>query len=253
MSRLFDAYRAFHQQGFVPIFSPDEFDPKMLIEACIAAGARGIEYTLRRSDAREMIPWIRNNHPELYLLIGSTMDDEKIATHVKKRYPQVFTFAELDALDVDGFVSMLPFDKETIKTYAPRRLVVPSSYTLSEAYFQVRSGAHFAKILGPDLSLVKHCRKTPTYDFCPIMATGGMTVQLIPEAVAAGAVVLGAGLDLMLAGQPADISAKKATGLIADYIRITNEARARTWPEMMGAIDADKQTWLDSLPHYHPF
>ena len=253
MSRLFDAYRAFHQQGFVPIFAPDEFDPKMLVKACVAAGAKGIEYTLRRLDANSMIPWIRENYPELYLLIGSTVDDDRIVNHARKRYPQLLTFAELDAMDIDGFVSMLPFDKETIKTYSPRRLVVPSAYTLSEAYFQMRSGAHFAKMLGPGLELMKHCRKTPTYDFCPIMATGGMTIQLIPEAVAAGAVVLGAGFDTMLAGQPADISVKKATGIIADYIRVTNEARAKRWPEMMRAVDADRQTWLNSLPHYHPF
>jgi len=56
MSRLFDAYRAFHEQGFIPIFTEDGFDSRMLIDACVAAGLKGIEYTLRKRDADTMIP-----------------------------------------------------------------------------------------------------------------------------------------------------------------------------------------------------
>ena len=43
--RYFQAYRAFHEQGFIPIFVHDHFDSKVLIEASVAAGCTGIEYT----------------------------------------------------------------------------------------------------------------------------------------------------------------------------------------------------------------
>src|SRR5438046_1863577 len=47
-NRVFEAYRAFHDQVFMPIFVEDGYDSKLLIEACVAAGMKGIEYTLRR-------------------------------------------------------------------------------------------------------------------------------------------------------------------------------------------------------------
>ena len=85
----------------------DHFDSKTLVKACVAAGCAGIEYTLRRRDAHVMVPWIREHYPELFLLVGSTIDDDRIVTQMKKRHPQLLTLAEIDALGLDGFVSMI--------------------------------------------------------------------------------------------------------------------------------------------------
>ena len=52
---LLDIYRAVHEQVFLPIFVQDHFDTKTLVEACVQAGCKCIEYTLRRADADEMI------------------------------------------------------------------------------------------------------------------------------------------------------------------------------------------------------
>jgi 2-keto-3-deoxy-6-phosphogluconate aldolase len=57
--RLFDVYRAVHTQGFLPIFVKDDFQTRTLVEGCVEAGMKVIEYTLRREDAREAIPWIQ--------------------------------------------------------------------------------------------------------------------------------------------------------------------------------------------------
>jgi 2-keto-3-deoxy-6-phosphogluconate aldolase len=252
LSRLFDAYRAFHEQGFIPIFVHDDLDSKMLVDACIEAGARGIEYTLRRRDANEMIPWIRENYPNLYLLAGSTMDNEGIVGRVKRRHPQALTVAELDAMDVDGFVSMMAYSEQSIRKYAPTRLLMPCAMTSNEAFFQIGAGAHFAKLIGPDVEMVKRCRAVPTYDYCPIMITGGMTTQRIPEAVTAGAVLIGSGFDLMLKGERNPTRATIVQRL-REFIEVTAEARAKQWPEMAAAMGGDAQAWLDSLPHIHPF
>ena len=253
MRRLFDAYRAFHEQAFIPIFVHDHFDSLTLLDACLEAGVKGIEYTLRRSDADTMIPWIRQNYPKLYLLVGSTQDDESIVRKAQARYPQLRTIAELDAMGVDGFVSMIGFSTESIKRYSPRRLVIPTAMTVNEAFFQVGAGAHFAKMLGPNLNLVKTCRGEPTFGFCPILVTGGMNLERIPKAMNAGAMVIGSGFDLILKGQPSDISAKGAAKLLKQYLEVTQGARAKKWPEMARAIGGDARTWLDSLPHHHPF
>lgn len=253
MSRLFEAYKAFHQQGFIPIFTGDGFDSKKLVEACVMAGFKCIEYTLRRDDADRMIPWIRKTYPELYLLVGSTVDDDRIIAKMKKRYPQLLTLAQIDAMDADGMVSMLGWSFESIRKYSQRRMVVPTAMTVTEALQQVSAGAQFIKLHGDNLGFVKKCREKATFDFCPILVTGGMTLERIPEAVAAGAMVAGAGFDLILKGRSAEVTAKEIADILKKFREVMYEARLKVWPDMMKAVGGDSAAWLDSLPHYHPF
>ena len=64
MKRLIDVYRVLHQQAFIPIFVRDHIpDSKKLIEGCLEAGMRVIEYTQRQLDAPTMIPCIRKIIP----------------------------------------------------------------------------------------------------------------------------------------------------------------------------------------------
>ena len=253
MARLFEAYRAFHEQGFVPIFTEDGFDSRVLVEACLLAGMKGIEYTLRRHDAPEMIPWIRKNFPDLFLLVGSTLDDERIVRKMRKKHPQIRTLAEVTLWGVDGFVSMLGWSVESIRKYSPTHVIAPSAMTVTEALQQTGAGAHFQKLLGPDVSLVKLCRNDASFDYCPILVTGGQNLERIPQTIDAGAVLVGAGFDLTLKGLPKDVGAQQVAGILRQYLAVTAEARARKFPQMTAAIGKDRQTWLDALPHYHTF
>jgi 2-keto-3-deoxy-6-phosphogluconate aldolase len=252
MNRIQEAYRAIHEQGFLPIFVEDDLDTKMLVEACVAAGVKAIEYTLRRRDADKRIPWIRRNYPDLILLVGSTLDDEKIVNHSQTKFSQLLTLAELDALGVDGFVSMVGWSTESIRKYAPTRIIMPAVMTVTEALQQIGAGAHFAKILGADMDLVKRCRSSPTFDFCPIMVTGGMTLQAIPEAVDAGAVLIGSGFDLMLKGMEKP-NGRQTADRIQTFVEITQQSRNRKWPALARVNGNGFRSWLESLPHYHPF
>jgi len=253
MSELFDIYRTFHEQGFVPIFVKDHFDTKLLVEACVRAGLKGIEITLRRDDADTMIPWVRENYPDLRILVGSTIDDERIVEFTRRKFPQVRTLAELDAMGVGGFVSIMGMREETIARYSPTRLVIPCAERVTQALEYVRAGAQMIKVLGPDVDHVRAFRSTPTFGFCPVIVTGGMAIDRLPMYIEAGAVMVGAGFDGMLRGRPADITVDEVTEVLKTFIQATREARERFWPEMSAAIGADRQTWLDSLPHYHPF
>ena len=250
--RHFQAYRAFHEQGFIPIFVHDHFDSKVLIEASVAAGCKGIEYTLRRSDAREMIPWIRKNYPDLFLLVGSTLDNEKIVTKMRKKSPQLMTIEEVAQFGVDGFVSMLGWTTKSIQKYSPDHIVVPMAMTVNEALAQAAAGAHLIKILG-DIELVTKLRWPAAFGYCPIMVTGGMTPDRIPQAVAAGAIMTGSGFDLICKDQPADIKVPQVTRLLTGYLDAMRQARAKHHPELTAAMGGDSKTWLDALPHYHPF
>lgn len=252
-SRVNESYRSVHEQGFMPIFVQDDYDSKKLVEACVEAGCKCIEYTLRRRDADKMIPWIREQYPELHLFIGSTLDNDRIVNKMRLKYPQLLTISELADIGVDGFVSMLGWSLESIRKYSDTHVIIPRATTATEAFQQVGAGAHFAKFVGPDINLVRGSRAAPTFDYCPIFFTGGATLKKIPEIIDAGAVVVGAGFDLILRGQGKDISCKQMSSLLKSYIDVTNEARANKFPQLMQTLGKGEQVWLDALPHYHPF
>ena len=253
MGRLFDAYRAAHEQGFVPIFVQDDFDSGVLLEACLASGVKVIEYTLRRSDAAEMIPWIRKTYPDLYVLVGSTLDSDRIVRKMRRRHPQLMTLQQLADAGVDGFVSMLGWSLESIRKYSPTHVVIPSANTATQAFVQTGAGAHFTKLSGTHLDLVRQCRMPPTFEFCPIFVTGGVTTERMRDAMGAGAILLASGFDVILKGRPSDIGVKEIAEALSEYVETAQQAREAVWPEVAAAVGADRQTWLDSLPHYHPF
>jgi 2-keto-3-deoxy-6-phosphogluconate aldolase len=253
MDRLHSVYRRIYEQGFLPIFTQNDYDSKALVEACVLAGCRGIEYTLRRRDAHIMIPWIREHYPDLCLLIGSTLDSESLVQQARTRHPQLLTMKELGSIGVDGFVSMVGFRPETLNRYSSTHLMIAPVSTMYEAYCAIEAGAHFVKVAGTQLELVKYLRGDATFGFCPIMVTGGMTMDRIPTAVEAGAVLIGSGFELLLQGLPVDSSARQAANALAPFLDATHKARDKKWPALAKARDGDFNTWLAALPHHHPF
>ena len=161
---VFEAYRAFHDQGFTPIFTEDGFDSKLLVEGCVAAGLTSIEYTLRRRDAAQMIPWIRQHYPELRVFAGSTLDDDCLVHLAKPKHPQLRTLDELADMGVAGFISATGWRMENIRRYSETHVVAPTAMTITEAMQQLGAGAHFIKMQGSDLGLVSRCRQANTFD-----------------------------------------------------------------------------------------
>ncbi|MEO6907161.1 MAG: hypothetical protein ABI210_04650 [Abditibacteriaceae bacterium] len=239
MNRLNETYRAFYQQGFIPIFVQDDDDPKTQVTAAVTAGCSLIEYTQRRFDAPEMIPWIKREFPDLHIVIGSVLDDDSIVRQQRRHYPQLRTLDEWADLGVDGFVSMLGWKRETIAKWSSTHFVVPSAMTLREANLQMSAGAHFIKMDGRDLDLVKRCGEPPVFGFCPIFVTGGMTLDRIPIALRSGAVAVAAGFDL-ITKESGDIT----EAILAEAIR----RRIELVKEYRGEVPED----LNDLPHYIP-
>jgi 2-keto-3-deoxy-6-phosphogluconate aldolase len=253
MSRLFETYRAVHEQAFVPLFVHDDRDSHLLVEACAEAGCRVIEYTQRRQDAPTMIPWIRRRFPELHILAGSTLEDDAIVHQARRRHPQLRTLAELSDMGVDGFVSLVGWKPDNIRKHAATHLVIPAAMTVNEAYQQFAAGAHFIKVFGPGLDLVRWCRNPAAFEFCPLFITGGMTPDRISEAVGAGVMVVGSGFDLLLRDTTSPGSAADIGRVVRHYIDVTRAAQCKAWPALAAAAGQDCRTWLDALPHNHHF
>jgi 2-keto-3-deoxy-6-phosphogluconate aldolase len=255
MNRLFNVYRSVHEQGFLPIFVEDDLDSKMLVDACITAGCKGIEYTLRRRDAHTMIPWIRKNYPDLFLLVGSTLDSDLIIQRARKRnHEQLLTLDELADMGVDGFISMHGFSEKTIRKFSQRHLLIPAAGTITEALRQFEAGAHFIKILGPNMDLVRLCRSPATFDYCPIFLTGGMTTGRIIEAVQAGAVLTGSGFEVMLKEfSIKEHTSKEIIKILTKYLKTMQKAIDTYHPDLGRLQGLDNTHWLRGLPHQHPF
>lgn len=253
-NNLVYAYRTVHQQGFLPIFVAGNFDNRRLVHLCVAAGFRAIEYTLRCKDAQEMIPWIKKNYPELLLMVGSTIDSDPIVNRLRQKLGSFLCLDDLADLGVDGFVSMHAFKERSFTKFAGSHLLIPAVYTVNEALVQFESGAHFLKMLGPDLTLVKQATSPPTFGYCPVMVTGGMDKNLIPTAVQAGSVLVGSGFDLILKGNDmGTMTDEEIIKILKDYKRTVQTTITAKYPELDKTLNLTNEEWLRRLPHQHPF
>ena len=64
---------------------------------------------------------------------------------------------------------------------------------------------------------------------------------------------MASGFDLTLKGLPTDVSRKQVVEILKQYMAAAQAARAERFPQLADAAGADRQAWLDALPHYHPF
>ena len=247
---LFKKYRKLIEQAFLPIFVSDDFDTETLLEACRLADLSGIEYTLRRSDAKEIIPTLKKRFPHTVLLVGSTIDADEIVETLKEKHTQLLTLEEL-APYTDGFVSMLPYSNETLKKYTPTHICVPTAESCGEALRQIKSGAAFIKVLGPDFSFSKKLHAAPTFNFCPTLITGGVTEERMEEAFVAGNIICAAGFDLILKGEnPKTLTPQKAKMRIENFVRSAKAAREKAMPFLTDVETLSDEEFLKVLPHY---
>jgi 2-keto-3-deoxy-6-phosphogluconate aldolase len=148
---------------------------------------------------------------------------------------------------------MLGWTEHSVRKYAPTHVIMPTAMTVTEALLQTSWGAHFQKLMGTDIGFIKRCRGDAAFDYCPIIVTGGQTPATIPATIQAGAMMIGTGFDLTLKGQPADVGVPKITEVMKQYLQVSQQARAQTWPDLAKTDAGPKQAWLDALPHWHPF
>jgi 2-keto-3-deoxy-6-phosphogluconate aldolase len=247
-----DLYREFYKQAFIPIFVNDGMDALLQAEACVRAGFRVIEFTQRRDDLLESLCRIKSDYPELYVLAGSAVDSSQLVQSQKRHFPHLLNFEEMVSAGIDGFVSMMKFSDRTISRYCRSHLLIPSASTVNEARDLLDAGAHFIKILGPELGLARQISSDPLFKFCPLFLTGGMNIERIAQAFESGAMVVASGFDLTLKGVD-DCSAEGICRVMKEYQKAALAARTRLYPALSDALyNQDGDAWLDEVPHYVP-
>jgi len=259
---LKDTYVTLHRQAWVPIFVRDRLDAVLLADVCVEAGLDVIEITCRRANVVEEIRRIKAAHPDLFLLVGSTVDNDDMVHFLRRRGRDQPTLEELADLGVDGFVAQFPFSDATIERYRHTHILVPGVECGAEAYHLVSAGAHFAKIHcapvlgGPDF--IRAITASPTHGLLPIFVTGGVTVDSIPEYIEAGAALPGGGWDMMLRddyerfqdeARPSDLLER-----LVPHIEAARAAREEFHPALAAAAASESdEEYLRAIPHYHPF
>jgi len=247
---LLAKYRKVVEQTFIPIFAKDDYDTEILLKGCELAGAKVIEYTLRRDDADKVIPTLKERYVDNVVFVGSTLDDDTIVQQMKEKYPQIMTIDEL-APYVDGFVSMLPYTDETLKKYRNTHISIPAAETSGEAFRQMKSGAAFIKTCGPDFSFSKTLHAVPTFNYCPTFITGGVNRDRMDEAFEAGNILCAAGLELVLKGEkPEKLTAERVAELVSLYINAAKEAREKVNPNLKDIENMSDEEFLNALPNY---
>lgn len=250
---LLQAFRETAEQAFMPIFVFDSFDTETLLEGCRLAGVKSIEYTLRRADAHKVIPTLKSRMEGVTVFVGSTVDSEEITLQMKRHYPQLMTIKEL-APYVDGFVSMLPYSDETLKTYRATHLMIPTAETSGEALRQMNSGATAIKVCGPDFSLSKKLHAAPTFNYCPTFITGGVTPERMEEAYSCGNILTAAGFDLILKGEEsASLTAEKVAERLTFFIETAKAARKKINPFWESSASLSDEEFIATFPHYLSF
>jgi len=249
-AEFFSKYRKVYEQAWMPIFGQDDFDTEMLLEGCRLANLRVIEYTLRRQDAREVIPTLKKRFPDAVIAVGSTIDDENVIRQMRTKFPQLMTIAEV-APYVDGLVSILPYSDETLARYGRTHLCIPTAQTGGEALRQIGKGASFIKVLGPDFSFSRSLHAVPTFGYCPTYITGGVTRERMPEAFAAGNVLCAAGFDVVLKGEnPQSLTAGRVAELLRSFVETAKTARAEINPQLRNLESLSDEDFAAALPNY---
>lgn len=247
--RLFKNYRKLIEQVWLPIFVADELDTDVLLEGCRLAELGVIEYTLRRTDAAKVIPTLKSRFPDTVILMGSTIDSDEIVNERKTRFPQLMTLSEL-APYVDGFVSMLPYSDETLTKYSKTHLCIPTAESGGEALRQMKSGAAFIKVLGPDLSLSKRLHALPTFNYCPTYITGGVTVERMEEVLSAGNILCASGFDVVLRGVNEPLTPKIVAKKLVEFTDAAKRARDKIYPELKDCEKLSDDELRAVLPNY---
>jgi 2-keto-3-deoxy-6-phosphogluconate aldolase len=238
-------YKVLLEQGFLPILVADGVDALFEVEAAVNAGFKAVEFTLRRPDARVMIPEIRKRFPDLLLLVGSVLDAPKVVKNLQHKNPQLMLVEELADCGVDGLVSMLDFSDETIAKYQNQMLLMPAAATPAEGLRLFEKGVHFIKVITPYLPTINSLTAAPSFNFAPLLVTGGMNLETIPDMVSKKVPLIASGFEVVANGRADALTSDKLSQKLVAFKEITCTSREKAFPGIAATLIENR---LKDLP-----
>ena len=146
---------------------------------------------------------------------------------------------------------MLPYSDKTLEQYGRTHLCIPTAETSGEALRQIKSGASFIKVTGPDFSFSKRLHALPTFGYCPTFLTGGVTLERMDEVFEAGNILCASGFDVVLKGEdPATLTAEKTAERITSFVEGAKRAREKANPQLRESETMSDEAFLEALPNY---
>ncbi len=148
---------------------------------------------------------------------------------------------------------MFPFRKETYETYGKDWLFIPGVETVADALNQLSWGAHLIKFFNSEIyggPLRIKALQGPGHGIFPILVTGGITTDKVLPYLGGGALVLGAGFEIILGERYQEMQkAPDKTYICArleEYVSAVAEARAQLghtdWAEIQEPDELLKAT-----------
>lgn len=245
LSLIQKKYKTLLEQAFLPILVADGVDALFEVEAAVNAGFQAVEFTLRRPDARQMIPEIRKRFPDILLLVGSVLDSPAVVKNLRRHHPQLMLPEELADCGVDGLISMLDFSDDTIGKYQDDMLLIPAAATPAEGLRLFEKGVHFIKVVTPYQATVNSLTAAPSFNFAPLLVTGGMNPETIPAMVARKIPLIASGFEVVANGQADALSSQELTQRLRNFQNITLTSREQAIPGITAALTEER---LSDLP-----
>ena len=243
-------------QGFVPIFVNDERDVRKLVEAAVNAGCDVLEYSCRRADAREMIPWLKREFPHVAVLAATLVDSPRLEQFLTARGQPFLTIAAASDLGADALVSFTRFRPPTYERFGADLVMIPGIHSANEALDQIDLGADLLKtsvltVTGKEfISTVS----IPTHRALPFFVSGGVTAANIGTFIQQGIAVAAAGFDVLVPDKTArdDELPRLGAAAIAHMLSCVREARANHQPALAAAIKEGRSDVMACGPWYSP-
>ncbi len=245
LSLIQNKYKTLLEQAFLPILVADGVDALFEVEAAVNAGFKAVEFTLRRPDARVMIPVIRKRFPDLLLMVGSVLDSTAVVGNLRGKHPQLMLPSELADCGVDGLISMLDFSDDTIARYRDELLLMPAAATPAEGLRMFEKGVHFIKVITPYGATINSLTAAPSFNFAPLLVTGGMNLETIPAMVARKIPLIASGFEVVANGRADALSSSELSQKLREYRNITLESRENAIPGITAALAENR---LSDLP-----
>lgn len=211
-----EVIEAIRAAGILPVLRAESEDEALaLAEALAAGGVEALEVTMTVPGALGVLRRLGREHPELLLGMGTVLDAET---------------ARLAILEGAQFIISPAFDRATVELCRRYGVaVMPGALTPTEILRALQAGADAIKLFpasamggAPYLRALR-----APLPHLKIIPTGGVSIETAEDFLAAGALALGVGADLVdtaaiQAGNAAAVTAKAAL-----YLEIVRAFRGR--------------------------